>query len=107
MNRQNRVLETIINCQTSSLAMLGLDKGKTCHLLLFSIYLNDFESYVSRHYQGLSVISNETANNVSIDDAEVYLRLFVLLYADDTIVMAESPEELQRAINAVANYCDI
>ena len=54
----------------------------------------------------MSVISNENVNNVYIDDAEVYLRLFVLLYADDTIVMAELPEELQRAIHAVANYCD-
>ena len=57
----------------------GGRQGENLSPLLFSIYLNDFESYVSRHYQGLSVISNKTVNNVSIDDAEVYLRLFVLL----------------------------
>ena len=35
-----------------------------------------------------------------------FLRIYVLLYADDTIVMAESPEELQIALDKVKEYCD-
>ena len=35
----------------------------------------------------------------------VFFRLFCLLYADDTILMAESPGELQRALDAVNEYC--
>ena len=71
--RNNNQLSDFFTCNA------GVRQRENLSPLLFSIYLNDFESYVSRHYQGLSVISNETANNVSIDDAEVYLRLFVLL----------------------------
>ena len=31
--------------------------------------------------------------------------MYVLLYADDTLVLAESPEELQNAMNEVYSYC--
>ena len=34
------------------------------------------------------------------------LKIFVLLYADDTIVLAESPTELQSALDALFNYCE-
>ena len=36
---------------------------------------------------------------------EYFIRVFTLLYADDTIVLAESPEELQKALDAVHRYC--
>ena len=42
---------------------------------------------------------------MSDPDIEVFFRLHVLLYADDTIVMAETPEQLQKALNAVSDYC--
>ena len=29
------------------------------------------------------------------------------IYADDTIVMAEKPEQLQKALNAVSEYCSL
>ena len=35
------------------------------------------------------------------------LNMFVLLYADDTIVLAEKACELQKALNAVHDYCCI
>ncbi len=34
------------------------------------------------------------------------MKLYVLLYADDTIVLAESPGELQTALNAMHDYCN-
>ena len=33
------------------------------------------------------------------------LNMFVLLYADDTIVLAENACELQKALDAVHDYC--
>ena len=39
------------------------------------------------------------------DEILTYLKLYVLLYADDTIIMAESPNELQLALNALSEYC--
>ena len=73
--------------------------------MLFAVYLNDFELCVSNSYKGLDGISLEAKNYLSDDDIEVFLRLYVLLYADDTIVMAESPKDLQDALNAVFEYC--
>ena len=35
-----------------------------------------------------------------------YLKIYVLLYAEDTILLAESPEELQTALNSMNLYCN-
>ena len=35
----------------------------------------------------------------------IYLKLFVLLYADDTVIMAESREDLQAQLNVFGEYC--
>ena len=35
------------------------------------------------------------------------LYLFLLLYADDTIVLAECPEDLQRALDMLKIYCEL
>ena len=36
-----------------------------------------------------------------------YLKLYVLLYADDTVLVAESAEDLQKSITLMRNYCDL
>ena len=40
------------------------------------------------------------------DNLVSYLKIYVLLYADDTILLAESPEELQTAVNSMNLYCN-
>ena len=42
---------------------------------------------------------------LSDDTVETYLRLYALLYADDTVIMAESPQQLQLALNSLEEYC--
>ena len=84
---------------------VGVRQGENLSSLLFAIYLNDFESYVSKHYKGLDTLSDDITCHLSDPDIEVFLRLHVLLYADDTIVLAETPEQLQKALNAVSDYC--
>jgi len=44
---------------------------------------------------------------LSDDDVEVLLKLFVLLYADDTMIFAENATELQIARNAMFHYCNM
>jgi hypothetical protein len=40
------------------------------------------------------------------DDIEVYFKLYLLLYADGTVVFAETAAELQSALNAMYLYCE-
>ena len=35
----------------------------------------------------------------------VYFKLYILLYADDTVIFAESDKELQAALNAKFLFC--
>jgi hypothetical protein len=35
----------------------------------------------------------------------MYLKLFLLLHADDTVMVAESAEELQLPLNIFEKYC--
>ena len=36
----------------------------------------------------------------------MYLKVFVLLYAHDTVIIAESAEDLQKSLTAYALYCE-
>ena len=49
---------------------------------------------MSKSYNGLSTFSEDVSNN---EDMKYFVRLYLLLYADDTFIFAESPEEIQIA----------
>ena len=40
-------------------------------------------------------------------ELEVFMKSYTLLSADDTIIMAESPTELQDALNSLHEYCQL
>ena len=60
---------------------------------------------MSKAYNGSDTVCKLTQEYVQDDDTVVYIKLFVLLYADDTIIMAESRSELQAALNGMSHYC--
>ena len=68
---------------------------------LFSLYLSDLEEYLSENYANHLEFLNENC----IQHIGMYLKLFLLLYADDTIMFAESTEDLQAALNIFEECC--
>ena len=68
-------------------------------LVLFLLFLNDLKGFLtSNNVQGLK-LPFALAQDVCLQDIEKNWHLFLLLYADDTIVLAECPEDLQRALD--------
>ena len=83
---------------------VGVRQGENLSPLLFAIFLNDFEKSLSTKYNGLTTIT-ELSRILSNDDINFFINMYTLLYADDTLVFAESPEEMQLALNEVGVYC--
>ena len=42
--------------------------------------------FMSHAYHGLDLLKNVSCEVLSDDDLEVYLKLYLLLYADDTVI---------------------
>ena len=58
-------------------------------------------------YPGLNSLGVEFQEMMADDDeVQVFLHLFVLLYADDTVILAEDEEALQSALNGLHQYCE-
>ena len=70
---------------------------------MFAIFLNDLVEFMSHAYNGL--VDRSTAALLNTDEVAVYFRLYLLLYADDTVILAESAAELQASLNAMYLYC--
>ena len=67
---------------------IGVRQGVNPSPLLFALFINDFKYSIANTYHGLKITDScyPTLNDNSI----LLIKLFVLLYADDTIVLAEN-----------------
>ena len=67
-----------------------------------SVYLNDLESFsVHNNLNGGIDCSPSNLDNAVC----IYFKLFILLYADDTVIMSESSNGLQSALYVYNDYC--
>ncbi|KAK6192618.1 hypothetical protein SNE40_004061 [Patella caerulea] len=88
--------------------MVGVRQGENLSPQLFSIYLRDLESFLSNYYEGLKYFNDQAFNNTDEgSDVHVYIKLFILLYADDIVILAETEADLQAAIIGMHEYCNI
>ena len=63
--------------------------------------LNDLKKAILHSYSGLPRLKECLLNASHCPGIEYLVELGILLYADDTIILSESAEELQKAINAM------
>ena len=82
---------------------VGVRQGDNLSPLLFAMFINDFSHYISQSYKGLN-ISRTCYHSLSNEDLE-FFKLSVMLYADDTVILAENDRNLQMVLDSVHEYC--
>ena len=83
---------------------IGVRQGENL-LPFFSLFLNDLVEFMSHGFDGLPDITGAIHLLCDNDYVEVYFKLYLLFYADDTVILAESEEQLQAALNSMYLYC--
>ena len=76
---------------------VGVRHGETLSPLRFSLYINDLETFLEQN--------GNTYISFNMDICERYLKLLVLMYADDTVIFADNATELQKALDNLEKYC--
>ena len=71
----------------------GKKQGDPTSPLLFMLFINDI----------LQNINAGVDNIFTVDD----MQLFLMLYADDAVVFAKSPETLQSILYDIESYCTL
>ena len=97
--KQQSLISGLFSCN------MGVRQGENLSPLLFALFLNDFEETISQKYNGLPTFK-DISKVLSTDDIEFFINMYTLLYADDTLVFAESPIEMQLALDEVGVYCE-
>ena len=79
----------------------GVGQGENLSPVLFSIYLNDLENFLLAN-TGLGISFD--CNSV---DWSLYFKLIVLLYADDTVLIADNEKDLQKTLDLFYDDCEL
>jgi hypothetical protein len=73
-----------------------------CTLSFFYIFLNDLEQF----FIDLNGCPLELVLEKSLSELNIFIELIVILYADDTVILADSVEGMQNALDIFQTYCE-
>ena len=105
--KANSCVKTENVCSDYFCCYSGVGQGEHLSPVLFAIYLNDLQEYMAERSEGLPSLGREARElGWEREDESLMLKMFMLLYADDTTICSESAEGLQQALNALSYYCD-
>ena len=65
----------------------GVRQGDNISILLFVFFFNDMTDFVRKSFNGLTMVSDLFNDKLQTNYVCVFLKLYLLLYADDTIIM--------------------
>ena len=85
---------------------VGVRQGDSLSPLLFAIYLSDLNKFLSEHCEGLKLVPALASEFIFDEKLLYYLKLYILMYANDTVVLAESEDEMQKSLNTLREYCE-
>ena len=83
----------------------GVRQGDNLAPVFFTMYLNDLNESTKGTFQSLQMLDNDTKKQNKKKLLETFMRLYVLLYAEDTIIFAETADEFRDAHNDLSEYC--
>ena len=86
-------LTDVFNCN------IGVRQGDNLSPLLFIFFLNDFNNLIRTESEGIC------PNAERSEELTTFLKMYSLLYADDTLLLSETEEDMQRALDATLKYC--
>ena len=101
LNMYNNIKSCVtINSECSDyfVSTSGVRQGENLSPFLFAIFLNDLEDYLIKSNCSLIELSERTT--------DLLLKLIIIMYADDTILLANSAINLQKGLNELKTYCD-
>ena len=78
----------------------GVRQGENLSPILFSLYLNDLENYL------MSNGANGIVCEANSENIYTYIKLLVILFADDTVFFSNNQVDLQHMLNLFEQYCD-
>ena len=91
--RVNGELTDVFNCN------IGVSQGDNLSPLLFIIFLKDFNNLIRTDSEGIFLNAERS------EELTTFLKMNPLLYADDTLLLSETEEDMQQALDATLKYC--